>query len=58
MKVKLPNPNIRTGLRTGMRIGMPEQNPTPYIPGIPPNALLNEDGTPILNEDGSYILLE
>ncbi len=25
---------------------------------IPPNALLNEDGTPILNEDGSFILVE
>ena len=26
--------------------------------GIPSNALLAEDGTPILNEDGSYILVE
>ena len=26
-------------------------------PPIPPNALLNEDGTPILNENGDYILV-
>lgn len=26
--------------------------------GIPANALLAEDGTPILAEDGSYILVE
>ena len=24
---------------------------------IPPNALLNEDGTPILNENGDFILV-
>ena len=26
--------------------------------GVPSNALLAEDGSPILNEDGSYILVE
>lgn len=26
--------------------------------GIPPNALLLEDGTPLLMEDGTYILTE
>lgn len=30
----------------------------PNAGSIPSNALLNEDGTPILNEDGSYILVE
>lgn len=30
----------------------------PTSSGVPSNALLAEDGSPILNEDGSYILTE
>lgn len=30
---------------------------TPVTPVIPANALLNEDGTPVLTEDGQYILV-
>lgn len=43
----------------GIRIGIGRiriKDIIPEEPGIPLNALLNDDGTPILNDDGSYIL--